>query len=162
VGDIARYNFPSSVWRHFEQINPFPNGLIPLGDAICRFNPAFGQGMSVAAQEACVLQRLLAQRSTLAAPLDSLAQAFFAEIQGLLAAPWSVAEGDFIFPQTTGARPAEFEKRLQYGIGLTRLAAEDPAVHRLVADVNALLLSPSLLREPALASRVVQALTPPA
>jgi 2-polyprenyl-6-methoxyphenol hydroxylase-like FAD-dependent oxidoreductase len=58
-GEIVRYGFPESVWRHFDRLETFPRGLLPFGDAICRFNPVYGQGMSVAAQEACLLRRLL-------------------------------------------------------------------------------------------------------
>src|SRR5260370_26002576 len=56
---VARYGFPESVRRHFERVNVFPRGLLPIGDAICRFNPVYGQGMSVAALEASLLKRLL-------------------------------------------------------------------------------------------------------
>ncbi|HEY4042482.1 MAG TPA: hypothetical protein VGM32_11650 [Rhodopila sp.] len=160
VGQIARFNFPSSVRRHFERLAEFPRGLIPIGDTICRFNPAFGQGMSVAAQEACRLGRLLDERAVRTDPLDGLAQVFFTDIQGLLDAPWGVAESDFVYPQTRGQRPENFSERLQYGIALTRLAAEDRAVHRLLAEVNALLLPPSVLREPQLSGRVAQLMRP--
>ena len=154
AGAIIRYGFPSSVRRHFEKLQNFPRGLLPIADAICRFNPVFGQGMSVAAQEACALDRLLHERRDLEHPLDGLAQTFFGDIQSLLDAPWRVAENDFIFPQTRGQRPADFEHRLKYGRALMRLAAEDPAVHRVVAEVNSLLQPPSVLRAPELADRV--------
>jgi hypothetical protein len=43
---------------------------------------------------------------------------------------------DFAFPETRGQRPADFETTVKFGIALTRLAAEDPAVHRLTGDVR--------------------------
>jgi len=73
-------------------LDRFPDYLLPLGDVICRFNPAFGQGMSVAAQEVGVLKRLIEARALDADPLKGLTQCFFASIQGVLAAPWAVAE----------------------------------------------------------------------
>jgi len=158
---VARVSFPSSVRRHFEALERFPRGLIPIADAFCRFNPTFGQGMTVAAQEACVPDRLLDERRGLADPLDGLAQVFFAAIQGLLDAPWGVAENDFIYPQTRGQRPADFDRRVQYAIALTRLAAEDPSVHKLLAEVNGLVKPPAVLREQRLADRVVRLMKPP-
>ena len=69
LGEVARFGFPASVCRHFEQLEAFPRGLLPFGDAICRFNPIYGHGMSVAAQEACLLHRLLRKRAETSDPL---------------------------------------------------------------------------------------------
>ena len=63
LGDIARFRFNESVLRHYQRLENFPRGVLPIGDAICRFNPIHGQGMSVAAQEALALKRLLALRA---------------------------------------------------------------------------------------------------
>ena len=152
---VARYGFPESVRRHFERLDDFPRGLLPIGDAICRFNPVYGQGMSVAAQEACLLQRLLEKPGEGSDPIAALAPAFFAEVQPLLETPWSVATLDFALPDTRGQRPADFEATLKFGIALTRLAAEDPAVHKLTAEVGNLLRPRSIYRDPALLQRVL-------
>ena len=142
---VARYGFPESVRRHFERLESFPRGLLPIGDAICRFNPVYGQGMSVAALEACLVKRLLDREGD---PLAGLGPAFFGEMQALLETPWSVATLDFAFPETRGKPPADFAATLKFGAALTRLAAEDPAVHRLTIEVQHLLKSRSVYRDP--------------
>ena len=149
--DIVRFKLPCSIRRHFERLESFPAGLLATGDALCRFNPVFGQGMSVAAQEAVILDRLLAEDI----PMARLARDFFAAIQDTLATPWGVAVSDFVYPATRGVRPADLAQRLQYGMALTRLAAQDPEVHRLTAEVSQLLKPQTALREPALAARVM-------
>jgi 2-polyprenyl-6-methoxyphenol hydroxylase-like FAD-dependent oxidoreductase len=154
VGEIARFGMRSSVRRAFDKLDRFPRGLVPLGDSICRFPPVYGQGMSVAAQQSCVLASILASRRRREDPLDGLAEAFFTEIQPLLEAPWSVAMADFVYPQTRGERPRDFEERLRYTRALMRLAAEDYETDKIVFEVRALLRPQSALREPPLASRV--------
>ncbi|QHO72841.1 hypothetical protein ACH79_09580 [Bradyrhizobium sp. CCBAU 051011] len=139
---------------HFERLDVFPRGLLPISDAICRFNPVYGQGMSVAALEACLLQRLL-ELGEYSNPIAALAPAFFAEVQTLIETPWSVAKLDFVFPDIRGQRPADFETTLKFGIALTRLADEDPAVHKLTIEVQHLLKPRSVYRHPTLVQRVL-------
>jgi 2-polyprenyl-6-methoxyphenol hydroxylase-like FAD-dependent oxidoreductase len=155
LSDVVRYGFPASVLRHFERLDSFPRRLLPVADAICRFNPVYGQGMSVAALEACLLRRLLERPAKGGDPMANLAPAFFAEVTAMLDTPWSVATFDFIHPKTRGQCPEDFETRLRFGMALRRLAAEDPAVHKLVAEVQNLLKPRSVYRDdPALMQRV--------
>ena len=149
--DIVRYRLPCSIRRHFERLESFPAGLLAIGDALCRFNPVFGQGMSVAAQEAVILDRLLTDN----VPMERLARDFFAAIQDTIATPWGVAVSDFVYPATRGVPPVDLAQRLQYGMALTRLAADDPEVHRLTVEVSQLLKPQAALREPALVARVM-------
>jgi hypothetical protein len=73
----------------------------------------------------------------------------------LIETPWSVAVLDFAFPDARGQRPADFEMTLKFGIALTRLVAEDPAVHKLVVEVQHLLKPRSVYRDPELVQRVL-------
>nr|WP_294518999.1 FAD-dependent monooxygenase [uncultured Rhodopila sp.] len=155
-GDIMRFAFPASVRRHFERLESFPRGLLPIGDAVCRFNPAFGQGMSVAAIEAAILKRLLSRLAGTGDVLAQLATAFFAEIQPVLDTPWGVATADFVYPQTTGDRPPDFEAGLKFQAALTSLAAREPDIHKLLLEVRHLLKPGSALRDPDVARRVQQ------
>jgi hypothetical protein len=152
MGDVARFGFAASVWRHFEWLGQFPRGLLPFGDAICRFNPVWGQGMSVAAQEAVLLRRLLGSDG---GPLPHLARSFFAGAAEVIETPWaSAAVPDFAFPQTEGQRPDDLDRILAFNTGLLRLAADDPAVHKLVMEVQHLLRPRSVLQDPDLVERV--------
>jgi flavin-dependent dehydrogenase len=151
TSDIMRYRLPASSRRHFERLESFPAGLLTIGDAVCRFNPVFGQGMSVASREAVVLRGLLQN----GVPMERLAGEFFTAIQPIIDTPWGVAQVDFVYPATRGDRPADFGQRMQYNAALVKLAAQDPEVHKLMAEVSHLMKPGSVLREPALAARAM-------
>ncbi len=156
VGAISRFVFPQSLRRHFERVQNFPRGLLPFGDAVCVFNPIYGQGMSVAAQEAVLLHRVLARSKIASDPLATLAPTFFAELRPLLETPWAMAAiPDFIFPDTTGERPPDLERTLKVAFATLRLAARRPDVHKLVVEVQHLLKPRSAYRSPMLMARVL-------
>lgn len=154
LGPIYRFVFPCSIRWRFEALERFPDRLLPLGDAICRFNPAFGQGMSVAAQQAGALRRLIEARISNADSLKGLARPFFAAVQDFLAAPWATAESDFIFERTRGQRPNDFGERLNFNSALLRLASEDATVHQIMSAVTHLVKPYSALRDPRIVGRV--------
>jgi 2-polyprenyl-6-methoxyphenol hydroxylase-like FAD-dependent oxidoreductase len=155
---VARFGFNESLRRHFESLEPehFPLGLLPLGDAICRFNPIYGQGMSVAAQQALALHELLALRSqSEAEPLRGLSAAYFARCAELIDAPWQLAAiPDLAFSETRGDRPADLDQQLKRGRALLALAAEDPEVHKLQMEVFHLLKPRSAFVTSPLAPRI--------
>ena len=156
LGDVVRYGFPASTHRHYDRLTEFPNGLLPMGDAVCRFNPVYGQGMSVAAQEAVALRHFLASRAAEPNPLDGLSRAFFAQCSALIETPWAgAAIPDFIHPDTRGERPTNFEQTIRFSLALTKLMARDPAVHKLVVEVQNLLKPRSVYFEPDLMQRVM-------
>jgi 2-polyprenyl-6-methoxyphenol hydroxylase-like FAD-dependent oxidoreductase len=150
---ITPFSFAESRWRHFAQVPDFPNGLLPIGDAICRFNPVYGQGMTVALQEAKLLFDLL--RTLDGSQLATLAPTFLAKAETLIAEPWAMsAIPDFIYPETTGERPADLEDRLNFQRALGRLAVRDAEVYELLTEIRHVLKPLSLLDDPSIVRRV--------
>jgi hypothetical protein len=47
-----------------ERLPRLPRGVLPIADALCRFNPIYGQGMSAAAKQARLFQTVLGQART--------------------------------------------------------------------------------------------------
>jgi 2-polyprenyl-6-methoxyphenol hydroxylase-like FAD-dependent oxidoreductase len=157
-GELTRFAFPKSFRRHFERMTAFPRGLLPIADSICRINPSFGQGMSVAAKEAVLLDQILGEVSHLPDPLTELASTFLRRLDSVLADPWAVAGQDYIYEHLVNERPPGFAETLKLQEALTRLAAEDPAVHLLTTEVAQLLEPSSVLRNSPMAERLARAI----
>jgi 2-polyprenyl-6-methoxyphenol hydroxylase-like FAD-dependent oxidoreductase len=154
--EILRFAFPESRRRHFERIGDLPRGLIPIGDSVCRFNPIYGQGMSIAAQQAVVLRNLLERQATQADPLDQLGQRFLAEIQPLIDTPWALAVvPDLAYPDAQGERPENLAESLEYQAALHQAAHSDPGIHKLLTEVLNLLKPASMLTAEDIAEKVM-------
>ena len=155
VSEPAHFLFRASEWRHYEQLTRFPQGLLPIGDAISVFNPVYGQGMGVCAQEAKLLQDLLARAASTPQTRPRLAFEFFAGARALIDTPWnSAAVPDFAHPQTRGERPPDLARQLAFAGAVLRLGAQDPAVHRLILEVAHLIKPRGAYREPGLLARI--------
>jgi 2-polyprenyl-6-methoxyphenol hydroxylase-like FAD-dependent oxidoreductase len=156
IADITHHRFPTSIWRHYERLQDFPAGFLILGDAMCSFNPVYGQGMSSAALQARALQELLCGRAAQARGLDGLASAFFPKAAEAISAPWTLAANfDFAYPQTRGERPQGLAEGAGYFAALDSLQAEDIDVQRLVTEVFQLTKPISALRQEPLLSRIL-------
>jgi 2-polyprenyl-6-methoxyphenol hydroxylase-like FAD-dependent oxidoreductase len=151
--DITPFSFPESRWRHFARVPDFPCGVLPMGDAICRFNPVYGQGMTVASQEANMLSDLL--QTLDGDSLSTLAPTFLTKAETLIAHPWAMsAIPDFIYPETIGERPEDLEDRLNFQSALDRLAVHDVEIYELLIEIMHLLKPRTLLEDPSFIRRV--------
>jgi flavin-dependent dehydrogenase len=156
IADITHHRFPTSVWRHYERLQTFPAGFLILGDAICSFNPVYGQGMSSAALQARVLRNVLREYAAEARGLDRLAADFFPKAAEAVSAPWTLAANfDFAYPKTRGERPPGMAEGAGYFAVLDSLQTEDIDVQRLVTEVFQLTKPISALREEPLLSRIL-------
>lgn len=104
ISDPAPYRFKQSVRRRFDQLTRFPEGLLPIGDAVCHYNPLYGQGMSAACRQGLALARVLHDRAS----LHGLWRDFLPEAYRETRAPWLFAAlADFRDPRCTGDFPVE-------------------------------------------------------
>ncbi|MDT5148119.1 MAG: hypothetical protein QOC58_2764 [Mycobacterium sp.] len=99
LADVTQYKFPSNRWRRYDKLARTPDGLIVMGDAMCSFNPLYGQGMSVAAIEALILRDCLQQGD------GNLPRRFFGLSAKEIAVAWQTAvSSDLALPQIAGNR----------------------------------------------------------
>jgi 2-polyprenyl-6-methoxyphenol hydroxylase-like FAD-dependent oxidoreductase len=151
LDDAVPASYPSNVRRRYDRVARFPEGYVVLGDAICSFNPMYGQGMSVAALE-CV-----ALADTLAGPADgNLGRRFFQRAAPVLDTPWMLAAGNDLRltnPDAPVGRATKFVR--WYMDRLHRAARTDVIVATAFLRVAGLLEPPGSLFKPALAIRVL-------
>jgi 2-polyprenyl-6-methoxyphenol hydroxylase-like FAD-dependent oxidoreductase len=150
LDDPVRFTFPASVRRRYERLPAFPGGLLVMGDAVCSFNPVYGQGMSVAALEALTL------REHLAAPGRPSGMRFLRDVAAVVDTPWEMAAGsDLAYPQVPGPRTRKVRLLNAYTARLQRAASLDSQVTAALMRVAGLLDPPQALMLPRTLLRVL-------
>jgi 2-polyprenyl-6-methoxyphenol hydroxylase-like FAD-dependent oxidoreductase len=143
--------FPGSIRHRYERLDHFPEGYVVTGDAVCSFNPVYGQGMTVSAMEA------LALRDCLRDGADQLGQRFFRSAAKLIDIPWGIAVGaDLRFPEVEGPRTPKVRMVNAYLARLYVAAGQDPVLGRAFLRVVNLIDPPERLMSPELAFRVMR------
>ena len=151
VNEIATFGYPASVRRRYEKLRRFPEGLLVTGDAMCSFNPIYGQGMTIAAMEAVALQRCLRKGSS------RLGKRFFKAASGPVDQAWKLSTGaDLALDdvEAVATRPDRIIGR--YMARLMVAATHDEVVARTFLEVTGMLKPVPALLTPAMIRRVLR------
>jgi 2-polyprenyl-6-methoxyphenol hydroxylase-like FAD-dependent oxidoreductase len=151
LSDFVRYRYPANLRRRYERLTRFPAGYLVFGDALSSFNPVYGQGMTVAAQEAALLCQCLDAGDA------DLARRFFAAASASIDTPWDIAVGnDLRHPQVVGPRSPKV-RFINWYIGKLHLAARhDARLATAFLEVANLEAPPTKLLRPAIVTRVIK------
>jgi 2-polyprenyl-6-methoxyphenol hydroxylase-like FAD-dependent oxidoreductase len=152
LSDVVVHRFPSSRRRLFEKLDRLPAGYVALGDAVCSFNPVYGQGMTCAAREAAALGTALDHHDR-----TSFAKHYYAAVAEIIAVPWGFVVGsDFGYPETTGPRPRGIKARNWFSRRIAYASQVDAEINRTFIGVQQLLIPPSVLTSPRFILRVLR------
>lgn len=150
LDEFVTYRYSANLRRRYERLNRFPKNYLVFGDAVCSFNPIYGQGMTVAAQEAAVLRECLREGD------DDLARRFFSTAAATIDTPWDIAVGnDLRHPRVKGPRSAKI-RFINWYIGKLHVAAcNDGVLTNAFLQVANLQAPPQQLLRPAVVMRVL-------
>jgi 2-polyprenyl-6-methoxyphenol hydroxylase-like FAD-dependent oxidoreductase len=153
LGEPVTHRFPANQRRHVERLRQFPLGWVLLGDAVCSFDPIYGQGMTSAAQQAEALGHALDRAGGVT---RRFARRYFRAAGRIVGVPWSIAVGgDFAYPETTGKKPLGTDLLNRYMDRIVKAGQHDEDVVIRLNEVVALVRRPQALLSPSFALRVL-------
>jgi 2-polyprenyl-6-methoxyphenol hydroxylase-like FAD-dependent oxidoreductase len=149
LGEVIRHRMPSSQWRRYDKMRRFPEGLLVCGDAICSFDPIYGQGMTVSALDAVAL------RDCLVRSRHDLARRYFRAAAKSIGVAWRMGAGsDLAFPEVQGRRSLSMRMTNRLADWVLTACESDAVVVEKFFRVNNLIDPPVRLMHPSFISRV--------
>jgi len=155
--DIISNRFKENLWRHYERLERAPEGLVVLGDALCSYNPAYGQGMTASALEALALDECLREhRANGAHNTRGLARKVQRRAGEIVKMPWMLATSeDFRYPQTIGERPLGMRALHWYTRKIHERSADSAYIYRAFLHVMQMMEPPASLFRPGVIARLL-------
>lgn len=113
ISDIQSFRGTKNIWRHFETMSSYPHGLLVMGDALCAFNPLHGQGLTLIAQSAEILEQAL-YKGCVVNFSDTWSQSVYRKLNRVFISAWMFAVSeDMRWPETIG-RKVDWKLKLAY------------------------------------------------
>lgn len=140
--------------RRYESTKRLPDNFLLLGDAVCAFNPVYGQGMTTAALGAMELSQCLREAD---GDLRHLSRRFQKRIAKVNAAPWMLAIGeDYRYRETVGGSPTFMTRFMhRYMDHVVQLATHSVPVRKVLLRAFNMLVPPTALFHPKVLFRVL-------
>jgi 2-polyprenyl-6-methoxyphenol hydroxylase-like FAD-dependent oxidoreductase len=159
ITPVYSYRGTENRLRHYERLPRYPENLIIIGHAVCAFNPIYGQGMTVAALDAQMLDKCL-QKQRERYPegdLTGFARQFQQKLAKLHTIPWTFAiSQDSRYPGSEGAK-LNLATRLtiDYMDLVLKVLVRDAKVCQAFLEVLHMIEPPAVLFHPSIAVKAI-------
>jgi 2-polyprenyl-6-methoxyphenol hydroxylase-like FAD-dependent oxidoreductase len=159
ITPVYSYRGTENRLRHYELLARYPENLIIIGHAVCAFNPIYGQGMTVAALDAQMLDECL-QKHRERYPegdLTGFARQFQKKLAKLHTLPWTFAiSQDSRYRGSKGAK-LNLATRLtiDYIDLVLKVLVRDAKVCQAFLQVAHMIEPPALLFHPSIAVKAI-------
>jgi 2-polyprenyl-6-methoxyphenol hydroxylase-like FAD-dependent oxidoreductase len=152
---ISSYRATENRLRHYERLKTWPERFLVMGDAVCAFNPVYGQGMTTAALAAENLRECLMEQSS---TLNGLARRFQKRLAQINTAPWMLATSeDLRYGGTEGAVASRSTKFMHNYIARVLCSAtRNSSVRKRFLEVQGMLRGPKTIFRPSVVVQVLK------
>lgn len=152
LAEVGVYHFPANRWRRYDKMSRTPEGLVVLGDAVCSFNPIYGQGMTIASIESLILRDCLRRGG------DDLPRRFHRAAAKKIRVAWQTAVGsDLALPEVAGRMRRSARITNAFVDRVLTAAESDPFVVQEFMRVTGMLDGPGRLLRPSFLYHVAKA-----
>ncbi|WP_197739971.1 FAD-dependent monooxygenase [Mycolicibacterium sp. P9-64] len=152
IDGVSSQHYPASTWRRYDKLRRFPRGFLVLGDAVCSFNPVYGQGMASAALQARALRDCLAAPAT-----DDLSRRFYRAAARKLTPIWQANRmNDFAVTPVTGWRSIPQRALIWQRDKVMAAATDDIRLAEAFVLVLQLVAPSSTLFRPSMLMRIIK------
>jgi hypothetical protein len=154
VSNIIGYRRTENRFRRYDKLSRWPEHLVALGDAVCGFNPVYGQGMTVAAMAAVELGVMLAASGD---NNSGIGQSFQKKYPKIVEPAWLLATSADL-EWLGNEKATSLPERLAgwYMPKLLDTIPSDRLVHKTFIQVQNLVVPPMSLFQPSIAWRVLR------
>ena len=158
LSSIKTHHGTENRVRRFERTK-LPDNFLLFGDAVCAFNPVYGQGMTIAALGALALQENLEKQLALHPDgnLAGLSARFQKRLAKVIEAPWMMATGeDYRYRETEGGAPNLMNRFMHHYMDhVVKLSTRSTAVRHVLLKAFGMLVAPAALFQPRILFRVL-------
>jgi 2-polyprenyl-6-methoxyphenol hydroxylase-like FAD-dependent oxidoreductase len=159
LAPISSYRGTENRLRHYDRLHRYPENLIVVGHAVCAFNPIYGQGMTVAALDARMLDECLQthRKRHPEGDLTGFGRQFQQKLAKLHTIPWTFAiSQDSRYRESTGAKPNLGTRLIiEYMELVLKALVNDARVCQAFLEVLHMIKPPTILFHPMIAVKAI-------